>query len=216
MNVQQLSEKRYSTKSFDTTRKIADADFEQLKAVMRNSPSSVNIQPWHFVIANTEAGKARIAKAAEKYPFNIDKIKNASHVVVFAAKTMADDGFLSEVLEKEDQDGRYDSEESRNIMDSGRKYFLGIHRDVLKDETEWLSKQVYINLGFTLMAAAAAGIDSLTMEGVDLNVLNEEFGLTEKGFTAVAVVSFGYHTEDDFNAALPKSRLADDVIFSQA
>lgn len=216
MNIQQLSEKRYSTKSFDTTRKISVADFEQLKAVMRNSPSSVNIQPWHFVIADTEAGKARIAKAAEKFPFNIDKIQNASHVVVFAAKTVADDAFLAEILEKEDQDGRYAGEESKKMMDDGRKAFLGIHRDGFKDESEWLSKQVHINLGFTLMAAAAAGIDALPMEGVDFNVLNEEFGLTEKGFTAVAVVSFGYHTEDDFNAALPKSRLADDVIFSQA
>jgi oxygen-insensitive NAD(P)H nitroreductase len=45
--------------------------------------------------------------------------------------------------------------------------------------------------------------------------LNEEFGLTEKGYKAVAVVSFGYRAADDFNAALPKSRFENEAIFTK-
>lgn len=71
-------------------------------------------------------------------------------------------------------------------------------------------------MGFALFAATALGIDAVPMEGVDMAVLNEEFGLTEKGYTTVAVVSFGYRASDDFNAELPKSRLAVDVVFSKA
>lgn len=71
-------------------------------------------------------------------------------------------------------------------------------------------------MGFALFAAAALGIDAVPMEGADMAVLNEEFGLTEKGYTTVAVVSFGYRASDDFNAELPKSRLAVDVVFSKA
>lgn len=70
-------------------------------------------------------------------------------------------------------------------------------------------------MGFTLLAAAASGIDAVPMEGVDLQVLNEEFGLTEKGYKAVAVVSFGYRATDDFNAALPKSRFENEAIFTK-
>ena len=55
----------------------------------------------------------------------------------------------------------------------------------------------------------------MPMEGVDLQVLNEEFGLTEKGYKAVAVVSFGYRAADDFNAALPKSRFENEAIFTK-
>lgn len=66
------------------------------------------------------------------------------------------------------------------------------------------------------MAAAAMGIDSIPMEGVDLAMLDQEFGLAEKGFKSVAVISFGYRAEDDFNAKLPKSRLENDVIFTKA
>lgn len=46
-------------------------------------------------------------------------------------------------------------------------------------------------------------------------MLDQEFGLAEKGFKSVAVVSFGYRAEDDFNAKLPKSRLENDVIFTK-
>lgn len=216
MNIQNIVTQRYSTKAFDAAKKISDADFAHIEAALRNSPSSVNIQPWHFVIANDEAGKARILKAVEAFPFNVAKVKDASHVVVFAARQHADEQFLVDLLEQEDKDGRYALPEHKKGGDDARRTFLGIHRDTIKDEAEWLNRQVHINLGFTLMAAAAMGIDSIPMEGVDLAMLDQEFGLAEKGFKSVAVVSFGYRAEDDFNAKLPKSRLENDVIFTKA
>lgn len=216
MNIKEITKKRYSTKAFDPSKKISAEDFEQLQAAMRNSPSSVNAQPWHFVIADDDAGKARIAKAAEAFPFNVPKITDASHVVVFASRVYADDEFLNDVLEQEDKDGRFALPEHKQGSDGARRAFLGIHRFNGKDENQWHSKQVHLNMGFTLMAAAALGIDSVPMEGVDLAALDKEFGLNEKGYTAVAIISFGYRAEDDFNAKLPKSRLEDEVIFSKA
>ncbi|QEY24040.1 oxygen-insensitive NAD(P)H nitroreductase [Neisseria animalis] len=216
MNITELTQKRYATKQFNPNKKISDADFAHIKAALRNSPSSVNIQPWHFVVADDEEGKARIVKAAQDFPFNIAKIADASHVVVFASRMHADDAFLNELLEKEDQDGRYALPEHKKGGDDARRTFLGIHRDTIKDEKEWLANQVHIGMGYALMAAAVLGIDSIPMEGVDLAVLDKEFGLTEKGYKALAVVSFGYHADEDFNAKLPKSRLAEAQIFTQA
>lgn len=42
MNVQEIVQKRYSTKSFDASKKISTEDFAQIEAVMRNSPSCLN------------------------------------------------------------------------------------------------------------------------------------------------------------------------------
>ena len=50
------------------------------------------------------------------------------------------------------------------------------------------------------------------MGGFDEDVLNEEFGLKEKGLRSSVIVSLGYRSENDFNAKLPKSRLPDEVI----
>jgi nitroreductase/dihydropteridine reductase len=46
------------------------------------------------------------------------------------------------------------------------------------------------------------------MEGIEIPVLDAEFGLREKGYSALFVVPLGYHDpEQDYNASLPKSRL---------
>jgi len=69
-------------------------------------------------------------------------------------------------------------------------------------------------MGSLLLGSAALGIDAVPMEGFDVKVLNEELGLTEKGFTAVALVPLGYKANDDFNAQLPKSRLSEEEVFT--
>ncbi|CDG79367.1 dihydropteridine reductase, partial [Acinetobacter baumannii 107m] len=72
----------------------------------------------------------------------------------------------------------------------------------------------FIALGQLLFAAGLEGIDATPMGGFDENVLNEEFGLKEKGLRSSVIVSLGYRSENDFNAKLPKSRLPDEVIFT--
>ena len=119
-------------------------------------PASIS-KPWHFVITDNEAGKARVAKSAENFPYNLPKIINASHVIVFAARVHADDDYLAGVLEQEDKDGRFATAENKQMGDNARCTFLGIHRNQMQDETQWLSRQVHINLGFTLFAVAAFG-----------------------------------------------------------
>lgn len=47
------------------------------------------------------------------------------------------------------------------------------------------------------------------MEGFDPVALDAEFGLAGKGFTSLVVVPIGYSkAETEYNAGLPKSRLA--------
>lgn len=88
MDIVSVALKRYSTKAFDATKKLTAGEAEQLKTLLQYSPSSTNSQPWHFIVASTDEGKARVAKAASgTYVFNERKILDASHVVVFCAKT---------------------------------------------------------------------------------------------------------------------------------
>ncbi|KEQ01586.1 Nitroreductase, partial [Snodgrassella alvi SCGC AB-598-J21] len=48
MNITDISRQRYTTKHYDKTKKIPEEQLAQLFEVIRNSPSSVNSQPWHF------------------------------------------------------------------------------------------------------------------------------------------------------------------------
>ncbi len=215
MSILAAAKRRYSTKAFDPKRKISDADIHTLKTIFQLSPSSINIQPWHTLVTNNEAGKKQIAQAVQgNFVFNEQKILDASHVMVLCVRNDIDQKHLNKLLEKEQADGRIPDEEVFNTTKTlYSDYLAGIsaNPDFFK---AWTAHQVYIALGGLLLAAADMGIDTLTMEGFDPDILSEVLHLKDKGLTPVALVALGYHTDDDFNAKLPKSRLALDEIFT--
>lgn len=212
MNLKETLNWRYTTKEFDPTKKIAEADMEQIKNLLRISPSSVNLQPWHFIIAETKEGKARIAKGTQGFfSFNEPKVTNAAAVVLFCSKIDADDAYYQHIADTEDKNGRFPNEDIKNGFLGAVKAFAGIHKYDLKDLQHWMEKQVYLNIGNFLLGVASLKIDATPMEGIDVKALDEEFGLRVKGYTALVAVSLGYRTTTDFNSPdkTPKSRLSE-------
>lgn len=113
MNIIDIAQTRYSTKQFDANRRISDEIMAQVKALLRLSASSINSQPWHFIVAGSEVGKRRIADAAKVGPYasNESKIMNASHSIVFCVKTDFSDDYIHALTNQEESDGRIDSAE---------------------------------------------------------------------------------------------------------
>lgn len=214
MNILEILKNRYSTKEFDNTKELTKEEIEAIEDLLQYSPSSTNIQPWHFIVATTKEGKERVTKATKGFfSFNEQKVLDASAVVIFASKVDLTDEYLNKVLEKEDNDGRFPQKEFKEQNHAGRSIFANMHKLDYKDFQHWADKQVYLNLGNFLLGTAALGLDSIAMEGLDLKVLDEEFKLREKGYTSSIVVAVGHHSDSDFNKTLPKSRLAkEDII----
>ncbi|MGL4474895.1 MAG: oxygen-insensitive NAD(P)H nitroreductase [Shewanella sp.] len=206
---------RYTTKAFDSSRLLTEAQLADIKTLLQFSPSSVNSQPWHFVLATSEDGKQRLAKSTEKYGFNTTKILNASAVIVFCGRNQLDDNYLAEILMQEQQDGRIQDDASKQAIAAGRAFFVGMHNHELKDCQHWVDKQVYLALGTLLLGAAMMGIDACPIEGFDPAILNQQLGLRDKGLGATVMVALGYRSNDDFNAKLPKSRLAQAKLFTE-
>ncbi len=214
MDILNALKTRYSTKEFDATKKLTNEQISQLEDLLQLSPSSTNIQPWHFVLATTDEGKKRITKGSQGFfSFNEQKVLDASAVVIFASQVDLTEEHLQKVLAKEDSDGRFPQAEFKEQNHGARSIFANMHKLDYKDFQHWADKQVYLNLGNFLLGAAALGLDAIAMEGFDLKALDAEFGLREKGFTSSIVVAVGYHSDMDFNKDLPKSRLPkEDII----
>lgn len=214
MDITRIATTRYTTKAFDPHKRIGSALVEQLQTLLRYAPSSTNSQPWHFVIAGSDEAKAKIARATTgPYSGNESKVLNASHVVVLCARTALDDAHLAHVLEQEEKDGRFRTAEAREMQQRGRGYYVNMHRE-LNDTQQWMEKQVYIALGTLLLGAAAMEIDATPIEGFDRTALDDALGLHERGLTSIVLAALGYHSDDDFNAALPKSRLPAEELFT--
>lgn len=216
MNITAHAKTRYSTKAFDSTKRISDQHIAEIKELIRFSPSSTNAQPWHFILASSDEAKQKVAQATQGfYSFNEGKILNASHVLVFCAKTSIDENYLLDLLEVEDQDGRFSNDEAKQGQHRGRSYFVNMHRFDLKDAQHWMEKQVYLNVSTVLLGVSTLGIDAVPIEGFDAKVLDEAFALREQGLSSVVIVPLGYRSEEDFNAKLPKSRWPETTIITE-
>lgn len=207
--------RRHTVKAFEGGKSLPQDEIDTLLNVLRNSPSSVNSQPWHFVVASTAAGREQMAKSTEAaFVYNSPKVLNASHVIALCMRTDLDEAHLQNVLAQEEEDGRFAKPEGKAGQDKSRRSYVDMHRYEQRDVPQWMEKQVYLALGGLLLGAAMLGIDATPMEGFDPRALDQALGLREKGFTSVVLVSLGYRSEADFNAALPKSRLPRDEIFT--
>ena len=216
MDVLVTAKTRYATKSYDAEKKIPQQQFEKLLEVLRFSPSSVNIQPWHFLIAETDEAKQRIAKALTgNYIYNSAKVLNSSHTLVFCTRTDISVEYLEQLLQQDELNGRFKDETAKQGQRDTRTGYVEFYRNELKNLSAWMENQTYLALGQLLFAAGLEGIDATPMEGFDRDTINQEFGLAEKGLKASVVVSLGYRSENDFNAKLPKSRLPDQVVFTR-
>jgi nitroreductase/dihydropteridine reductase len=221
MHLVNIARQRHTCKAFDPARRLADADLAALQTLLIHTPSSVNAQPWRFVVTGNDAGRARIlaAMTAPVHAANANKVRHASHTVVICARTCLDDAHLSAVLDAEEQAGRFASApDAKASQDKGRRYYVTLHQEQ-GDEADWLRRQTYIALGMLLMGAASLGIDACSMEGFDARALDQALGFIkdnqEPVYRACLVVALGYRSPEDFNARLNKARLSPEYVWEE-
>ncbi|MGL1932093.1 MAG: oxygen-insensitive NAD(P)H nitroreductase [Desulfotalea sp.] len=206
-DIKEVLKNRYTVKSFDPKKKLTDEQERAVEDLLQLCPSSINSQPWEYIIATTEEGKKRVATSTDgNYAFNTPKILDASTVIVMCSRLKFDDRYLKSLLDKQDKDGRFINEDVKNSTKAGSAFFVDFHNKTLGDTDSWLSSQVYLAMGNLLLGAAVLEIDACPMEGFDAEKLDIEFNLSDRGMAARGIISLGFRAEDDFNASLPKSR----------
>ncbi|MGO2512519.1 NAD(P)H-dependent oxidoreductase [Marinomonas polaris] len=205
--------KRHTAKQYDASKKISQADLEIIYEAMRLSPSSINSQPWKFIVIESDEAKQRFHDTfANKFQFNQKHAKDASHIILFAHKTHYKREDYAKVVDKGIEDGRTKPENREQAF--GGFAFAEMNMDDNGNNAAWTKSQVYIALGNVMHTAARLGIDSTPMEGVDPELIGETFQAQLEGYQCDVALAIGYHHKDeDYNAALPKSRLAiEDVV----
>ena len=111
MDLLNVAQTRYTTKAYDASRTIPAEQFERLLEILRLAPSSINIQPWHFFIADRPEAKQRIAKAlVGKYAYNAPKVLDASHTILFCTKADISELHLENLLNQDAASGRFKDE----------------------------------------------------------------------------------------------------------
>jgi nitroreductase/dihydropteridine reductase len=189
MNILELIKKRYSTKKYNTDKSIPQEKIEDLKEILRLTPSSINIQPWKFTFVQNPEIKTKLASVSRH---NEEKINQAKLLIVFS---VADDlDAFQKIVDTE-------------LPQARRDWYNQIKASKPEADLKvWLSQQVYIALGVGLTASIALGLDSTAMEGIESDKYMEILNMS--AYKPLFAMAVGYAAEDDFNRieTTPKSR----------
>lgn len=205
MNLIENLQWRYATKKM-TGKKIPAEKLNTILHATQLSASSYGLQPYTILVIENADLKNQLSPAA----YNQPQIIEASHVVVFCA--------WADITEKEVTIFIQDTAKKRNIseesLDGYKAMILGtINGLTIEQKQTWATKQAYIALGTTLIAAASEQVDATPMEGFDAAKFDEILGLKEKGLKSVVICSLGYRSPEDHLANLPKVRRDKELLF---
>ena len=138
MEILKLLHERHTTKKYDASRKISDADFDLLLESLRWAPSSVNSQPWEFFIADTKEAKEKLLPAIAD--FNHSRVTDSDRLIVCAIHTDLDEPYMQALDDQEEADGRYMDPAYKVDNGQRRRFFVGKYRDA-GEIACWAGKQ---------------------------------------------------------------------------
>ena len=197
---------RKTAKKYDPTKKISEEDLAVLFEAMRLSASSINSQPWKFVVIDSDEARKRMHKTfARMHEYNQPHVMESSQFILFAHNPRYNRESFDKVVDKYIEDGRTKPEDREKAYSAYK--FVELNTDETGSTESWTKAQTYIALGNTLHTLARLKIDSTPIEGIDTELVNEEFKKELDGYWCDVALAIGYHHADDFNAKLPKSRL---------
>lgn len=202
---------RHTTKKYDANRKVSEEDLNVIFEAMRLTASSINSQPWKFVVIESNEARERMYRTfANKFQFNQPHVFDSSHIILFAYNPSYTRDDYAEIVDNGIKDMRTKPEDREKAFRSF--IFAELNTDETGSTAAWTKAQTYIVLGNALHTLARLRIDSTPMEGIDIDLVNEEFKDELQGHQCDVALAIGYHHQEDYNAKLPKSRRSMDSI----
>lgn len=172
---------RRATPSFDG-RPIPTADLKKIIEAGLASPSGFNLQPWRFVVVESEEQRRRLRSTC----FNQAKVEEASVVIVACGDAEGwRNGDLEEMLHVGRKNGMpeaYAVQAAANIPE-----YLTNHPEL----PVWICRQVMIALTTMMWAAEVMGYRTAPLEGFEAERVTEVLNLPPS-YQVVAMLAIGH------------------------
>ena len=196
---------RYACKKFDASRQIPSDTWDALEEALRLSPSSVGLQPWHFIVVDSPEIRARLREISWDQP----QVTDASRYVVLCSRRDVDDSDVDSLLDLMRETRGVSEEQLKGTETFMRGYVHGMnpaHKD------SWIEAQVHIAVGFLASAAASFHVDSCIIGGMNRIACDEILGLTGGRYRSVVGVALGYRSPEDAYAQDAKVRFSKEQV----
>ncbi|KMM37417.1 nitroreductase family protein [Guptibacillus hwajinpoensis] len=175
---------RRSIRNYDPSVKISKQEMTEILTEATLAPSSVNLQPWRFVVIDSEEGKATLAPLAK---FNQTQVETSSAMIaVFVDMNSLD--YADEIYDTAVQKG-YMPAEVRDRQLPSIKGLLGTL------STEQFREMNVIDGGLVsmqlMLAARAHGYDTNPIGGYEKDQIAEAYGMDKDRYYPVMLISIG-------------------------
>ena len=175
---------RRSIRNYDTDVKISKEEMTHILEEATLAPSSVNMQPWRFLVIDSAEGKATLAPLAK---FNQVQVETSSAVIAVFGDMNAVDSI----------DTIYDMAVEKGLMpqDVRDRQVPAIKGFYSPEDTDTLRDSILIDSGLVsmqlMLVARAHGYDTNPIGGYEKDQIAEAFGMDKDRYLPVMLLSIG-------------------------
>lgn len=184
---------RRSVKVYDETVTIDQEEMLDMLNKAITAPSSVNLQPWRFVVVESEVAKAKLRPMVR---FNTKQVDTASAVVLIFAD-MQPQEHTEAIYDRAVTEGKmpqevrdYQVPAIKNMYDALSPATM---REVVKMDASLAAMQL-------MLVARSHGYDTNPMSGFDPEEMAATFDLDPERYIPVLMVSIGKAKEPGFDS----------------
>ena len=175
---------RRSIKEYDTSVKISKEEMTEILETATKAPSSVNMQPWRFVIVESDAAKEKLKPLVRTNQTQLET--SAAMIAVFGDLKNFDN--FEAIYGRAVELGYMPAEIKDYVATNYGNYFETIPRDAMKDVVLIDGGLVSMQI---MLAARAHGYDTNPIGGFEKDQINAALGLDEDRYVPVMLLSIG-------------------------
>ena len=175
---------RHSVKEFDKDYKIEREEMLQILEEATKAPSSVNLQPWRFVIVETEEGKDKLRPIIK---FNTKQNDSSSAMILIFGDMKCyekTDQIYSQAVEA----GYMNEDDKNKSVELFNQVYKSFSKEEMNDVVKIDSSLAAMQL---MLVARAHGYDTNPIGGFEKDQLAEAFGLDPDRYIPVMIVAIG-------------------------
>ncbi|MNB69857.1 putative NAD(P)H nitroreductase YodC [compost metagenome] len=194
---------RRSIRKYDPSVKISKEEMTQILEESTLAPSSVNMQPWRFLVIESPEGKAKLAPLAR---FNQTQVETSAAVIAIFGD-MNNFDYAEEIYGAAVERGLMPLEVKEKQLASFSKYFSVLPPEVTRETVLIDGGLVSMQL---MLVARAHGYDTNPIGGFERDQIAEAFGLDKDRYVPVMLLSVGKAADEGYaSVRLPVDRVAE-------
>ncbi|EOL42387.1 nitroreductase [Enterococcus phoeniculicola] len=202
-NFETILKGRRSVRNYDPTVKISKEEMSELLSEATLAPSSVNMQPWRFIVAESEEAKA-ILKPLIRFN-TLQNETSAAMILIFGDMNCYE--FAEEIYEQAVAEGKMPEEVKDKQLEAIIPHYKSFSPEKMNDVIKIDGSLAAMQL---MLVARAHGYDTNPIGGFEQDQLAEAFGLDASRYIPVMIVSIGKAVEEGYESVrLPIDKITE-------